>query len=241
MAPTMSKSPIGRHKAKRPMNACDAIGSVACSGVRVDLDQDNRQDRVWMCNRSGPSPRGSGTARRRRGDRCTTPTPSACGVAAHVCSAATLPTSPTSFRKPSWPRRVPPSTYDPSRGSLWVWLWGIARRHVALHFRKEQRHDRLRQAEAWLAGRNGELFADGASAPPALLESAELATLVRATLTELPADYESLLTAKYLDGDSVETIATQEQSTSTAVRSKLARARQAFRQAFEKWSVVSGQ
>lgn len=132
------------------------------------------------------------------------------------------------------------ATYDPARGSLWVWLWGIARRHVALHFRKQQRHDRLRQAEAWLAGRNGELFTDRETAPAELLESAELATLVRATLTELPADYESLLTAKYLDGESVETIATQEQSTSTAVRSKLARARQAFRQAFEKYSVVSG-
>jgi RNA polymerase sigma-70 factor (ECF subfamily) len=113
-------------------------------------------------------------------------------------------------------------TYDSSRGPLWAWLWGIARRHVALHFRKQQRRDRLHQAEVWLAGRNEELFSDRASAPAELLESAELATLVRATLTELPADYESLLTAKYLDGDSVETIATQEQSTSTAVRSKLA-------------------
>jgi RNA polymerase sigma-70 factor (ECF subfamily) len=131
-------------------------------------------------------------------------------------------------------------TYDPNRGPLWVWLWGIARRHVALHFRKQQRRDRLHQAEVWLAGRNGELFADRAAAPAELLESAELATLVRATLTELPADYESLLTAKYLDGDSVETIATQEQSTSTAVRSKLARARQAFREAFERYTAPAG-
>jgi RNA polymerase sigma-70 factor (ECF subfamily) len=123
--------------------------------------------------------------------------------------------------------------YDPARGPLWLWLWGIARRHVALHFRKQQRHDRLRQAEAWLAGRNGELLANREAAPPEVLEAAELALLVRATLTELPADYETLLTAKYLDGESIEAIASQEQSTSTAVRSKLARARQAFREAFE--------
>jgi RNA polymerase sigma-70 factor (ECF subfamily) len=66
-----------------------------------------------------------------------------------------------------------------------------------------------------------------------------LATLVRATLTELSADYESLLTAKYLDGISVEHLASQESCTSTAIRSRLARARQAFRQAFEKHSVAS--
>jgi RNA polymerase sigma-70 factor (ECF subfamily) len=121
--------------------------------------------------------------------------------------------------------------YDAGRGPLWFWLWGIARNHVALHYRKQQRHDRLRQAEAWLAARNGEWSADPAGDP---LESAELATLVRATLTELPADYGYLLTAKYLDGQPVESIADQENSTATAVRSKLARARQAFRQAFEK-------
>jgi RNA polymerase sigma-70 factor (ECF subfamily) len=129
--------------------------------------------------------------------------------------------------------------YDASRGPLWFWLWGIARNHVALHFRKQQRHDRLRQAEAWLAGRNGELLADAATTPPDLLESAELATLVRATLTELPADYEFVLTAKYLDGLAVENIASQERSTATAVRSKLARARQAFRQAFEKLTTAA--
>ena len=38
-------------------------------------------------------------------------------------------------------------TYDPDRGTLWLWLWGIARRHVAVHYRKENRHD--------LAARNG--------------------------------------------------------------------------------------
>src|SRR5438270_2532341 len=35
--------------------------------------------------------------------------------------------------------------YDAARGPLWLWLWGIARRHVALHYRKQQRHDRLRR------------------------------------------------------------------------------------------------
>ena len=64
------------------------------------------------------------------------------------------------------------------------------------------------------------------------LESAELAAAVRAALGELPADYEEILTAKYLDGDSVERIAGRERTTETAVRSKLTRARDAFRTAY---------
>ena len=66
------------------------------------------------------------------------------------------------------------------------------------------------------------------------LEAAELAFLVRATLVELPADYEQLLTAKYLDGESVYAIAVRERCTPVAIRSKLARARLAFREAYEK-------
>jgi RNA polymerase sigma-70 factor (ECF subfamily) len=123
--------------------------------------------------------------------------------------------------------------YDAARGSLWLWLWGIARRHVALHYRKEKRHNRLRAAGHWLTTRNGLVLRclEGQDrAPPELLAAAELTTLVRATLTRLPDEYESVLTAKYLDGESVETIANRERSTVTAVRSRLARARQAFRQ-----------
>jgi RNA polymerase sigma-70 factor (ECF subfamily) len=126
-------------------------------------------------------------------------------------------------------------TYDPTKGSLWLWLWGIARVQVALHFRKQQRHDRLRQSGDWLAASNRRLahwLDRGEAPPPDLLEAAELAQVVRATLAELSPDYESLLTAKYLDGESVEQIAGREHSTPTAVRSKLARAREAFRQAF---------
>ncbi|HEV3437479.1 MAG TPA: RNA polymerase sigma factor [Gemmata sp.] len=125
--------------------------------------------------------------------------------------------------------------FDAAKGSLWVWLWGIARLQVVLHYRKQKRHDRLKHAGEWLAASNGRLsrWLDGIDpTPTTLLESAELALIVRIALTELSADYESLLTAKYLDGDSIELIAGRERSTETAVRSKLARAREAFRQVF---------
>ena len=126
-------------------------------------------------------------------------------------------------------------TFDAARGSLWLWIWGIARMQVALHFRKQKRHDRLKQSGEWLTASNGRLsrWLDGTDDTPAdLLESAELALLVRTTLNELPDDYADLLTAKYLDGDSVEQIAGRDGSTGTAIRSKLARAREAFRLAF---------
>src|SRR5262245_47606558 len=129
--------------------------------------------------------------------------------------------------------------YDPDKGAVWFWLWGIARRQLALHYRKQQRQDRLRLAETWLANGNGRLqrWLDGHAEPPgSALEAGELAELVRATLANLPDDYESLLTAKYLDGKSVEGIAAGERATPVAVRSKLARARTAFRDAFSQYS-----
>jgi RNA polymerase sigma-70 factor (ECF subfamily) len=133
--------------------------------------------------------------------------------------------------------------YDPSRGSLWGWLSGIARNHVALCYRNRRRHDRLLQPDdpgrldatpvvRWLADRHEEHQKDPADA----MVSAELAAMVRATLIELPDEYGALLTAKYLDGASVEEIAGRQQRSSTAVRSQLARARRAFREALQRTS-----
>jgi RNA polymerase sigma-70 factor, ECF subfamily len=125
--------------------------------------------------------------------------------------------------------------YDSGRGPLWLWLYGIARNNVALHFRKNKQLDRLaaqeerhidgnRQFIGWLEGRE--------PAPADVLQSAELAAMVRGVLTELPIDYETVLTAKYMDGASVEQIAGTQQCSAAAVRSRLARARQAFRHVF---------
>jgi RNA polymerase sigma-70 factor, ECF subfamily len=126
--------------------------------------------------------------------------------------------------------------FDLRRGSLWMWLCGIARNNIALHFRQQKRRDRLRpgidgsaivvQIMPWLENRRDD--------PGAALESAELAELVRATLTELPPDYETLLVGKYIEEVTVEQLAAAENSTPVAIRSKLARARQAFRESFAK-------
>jgi len=126
-------------------------------------------------------------------------------------------------------------SYDSDRGSLGRWLLGIARRHVALHYRRQVRQDRVRSAAErlgadheqvvrWLENRHPD--------PPEALVSAETVVLVRAALAELSAEHQMLLTARYLDGVAVEQLAEEHRCTSTAVRSKLARARRAFREVF---------
>jgi RNA polymerase sigma-70 factor, ECF subfamily len=125
--------------------------------------------------------------------------------------------------------------YDPVRGSLGLWLAGIARKHVAIHHRQHHRQERIKEAADRLGESHQQVvrwLCDREAAPPDALATAELATLVRATLGGLPTDYEVLLTAKYLDEMSVEQIAAEHRSTTTAVRSKLARARRAFRDVF---------
>ena len=122
--------------------------------------------------------------------------------------------------------------YDPAKGALWFWLWGIARRQLALHLRKQERWQRVT-----VIASNGQLsrWLDGQDPLPAeTLEAKELSELVRETLAALPEDYADVLTAKYLDDVSVEQIASEERCTETAIRSRLARARQAFREAFDR-------
>jgi RNA polymerase sigma-70 factor (ECF subfamily) len=129
--------------------------------------------------------------------------------------------------------------YDDSRGSLWMWLSGIARIQVALYYRRQKRAARLRNVDGHLAaGREAVVrWLEGhQSDPPELLAAAELSSLVRSTLAGLPAQYETVLIARYLDGVAVEQIAEAEGTSATAVRSRLARARRAFRRAFARTS-----
>jgi RNA polymerase sigma-70 factor, ECF subfamily len=132
-------------------------------------------------------------------------------------------------------------TYDAARGSPWIWLCGIARRQVALHYRKQDQQRRVVEARNRLAvpaanGSAGNWFGQGPGAAGDVVESAELALLVRAALTELSDEHGALLTARYLEDHSVEQLADAERCSSTAIRSRLARARQAFRERFTRLS-----
>jgi RNA polymerase sigma-70 factor (ECF subfamily) len=125
--------------------------------------------------------------------------------------------------------------FDESRGTLWIWLWGIARNTIALHYRKQERHDRVKLAQNWLALENGRLqkWMDGQETSPIDdLETRELAGLVRAVLNDLPAEQSDLLIGKYLDALPVAQLARQKRCSEVALRSRLARARTEFREAF---------
>jgi RNA polymerase sigma-70 factor (ECF subfamily) len=131
-------------------------------------------------------------------------------------------------------------TFDSARGSLWGWLSGIARRQAALHFRRKQTRPEAggdvdllnapRAAGNALRGVPGGAHDVG---PAELLLTAETAQAVRRTLDGLSLEYETLLVGKYMDGLSLEDLAAAEDASVEAISSKLARARRAFREAYE--------
>ena len=129
--------------------------------------------------------------------------------------------------------------YNPARGPLGSWLGGIARNHAGTYLRNKRREGRIRrggdlcgavaeQLGQWLNGRT--------ALPEEVLASSEAAELVRITLGELSDDHRTVLMARYCDGASVQEIAGMERASVMAVRSRLARARRAFRTAFAKYS-----
>lgn len=125
-------------------------------------------------------------------------------------------------------------TYDPARGPLWPWVWGVARLQVALYLRKQARAERGEDARTWLAAGTLTAWLEGRETLPAdHAERAEAAELVRSVLRELPDDYGRLLSGKYCEGHSVAELAAQERCSAEAIRSKLARARDKFRALFD--------
>lgn len=121
------------------------------------------------------------------------------------------------------------SQFNSERGTLWSWLAGIAHHQATLAWRQVARTARLRQAAE--AGRLSWRNDDNESFDT-VLHQRELADLVRGVLTELPADYATLLIGKYLDEQSLEDLSRQSSASLDAVKSKLARARREFRATF---------
>lgn len=125
--------------------------------------------------------------------------------------------------------------FDPSRGTLWSWLVGIAHHRVSAHWRQASRHARWRHLVESGKLDVRHLF-DGQSETHAALESHETVMVVRGVLAQLSADYAAMLTAKYLDNHSLAEMAAQFGSSVDATKSKLARARQVFRAKFDSMS-----
>jgi RNA polymerase sigma-70 factor, ECF subfamily len=122
--------------------------------------------------------------------------------------------------------------FDHERGTLWSWLSGIAHHQSALYWRQVGKVSRLRelvesrapQLRRWL---------ETSEAADESWDREEMSELVRAVLAEIPEDYASLLTAKYLDDRSLDELSQELGGTVEAVKSRLARARREFRAKFE--------
>lgn len=128
----------------------------------------------------------------------------------------------------------------PPKQTLIGWLYGIARNQVALFFRRRERH--LAHFPQWVSD-NGDQLCAWLSGPPAapeeVLDRSELSELVRLALAQLWPGYADLLANKYIDSMTVEQIAAESSQSCEAVRSKLARARRAFREVFERVAAIT--
>jgi RNA polymerase sigma-70 factor, ECF subfamily len=113
--------------------------------------------------------------------------------------------------------------FDPAKGTFFNWLCGIASNAARNAVRTRRRHGARLQPLA--AGTDR--AADETEDPT------ENAERVAAALGELPDHYEAVLRSKYLGQTSVAEIAAARGESLKAVESLLARARQAFREAFE--------
>jgi RNA polymerase sigma-70 factor, ECF subfamily len=124
--------------------------------------------------------------------------------------------------------------YDPARGSVGSWLTVLSRNAIRDCVRAHRRSDDLRAAWDRIDATLAQTFAAMAERPlPAdVLERAETRDLVHMAVANLPDQYRTALTRKYVDGESLETLAGELGISVEAAKSLLARARRAFRDTF---------
>ena len=124
--------------------------------------------------------------------------------------------------------------YDPQRGSVGSWLAVLSRNVIRDHLREHRRADQLLEVWDRIDATLAQTFAAMAERPlpGEVLERAETRDLVHMAIANLPEQYRSALTRKYVDGESLETLAHDLGISVDATKSPLARARRAFRDTF---------
>jgi RNA polymerase sigma-70 factor, ECF subfamily len=116
---------------------------------------------------------------------------------------------------------------DAAQGSFRNWLYGIARKRVALYYRRRA----LARNPTSLSDSVGEAadVGDISVLPDDVLEQVEQRSVVRAAILVLPDDRRKVLLWKYVEGLSVDAIAARMGRTAKAVESLLSRAREQAR------------
>jgi len=124
--------------------------------------------------------------------------------------------------------------YDPVRGSVASWLTMLSRNVIRDQLRAHRRSDELAATWDRIDATLAQTFAAMAERPlpGEVLERTETRDLVHMAVAHLPEQYKTALTRKYVDGESLETLAKELGISVDATKSLLARARRAFRDTF---------
>ena len=124
--------------------------------------------------------------------------------------------------------------FDPARGSVGSWLTVMSRNVIRDHLRAHRRSDELQQTWERIDATLAQTFAAMAERPlpGEVLERAETRDLVHMAVAHLPEPYRTALHRKYVDGETLETLAGELGISIDATKSLLARARRAFRDTF---------
>jgi len=124
--------------------------------------------------------------------------------------------------------------YDAARGSVAGWLTMLSRNVIRDQLRAHRKSDELAATWERIDATLAQTFAAMAERPlpGEVLERAETRDLVHMAVAHLPEQYKTALTRKYVDGESLETLARELGISVDAAKSLLARARRAFRDTF---------
>lgn len=117
---------------------------------------------------------------------------------------------------------------------LVTWLFQVARSQISALYRRERKHRSLVLLEDDPAVQQEveQMAEQLAENPEAAQESQRHRELVHFLLDSLPGNYGQVLQWKYMDGYSVDEIASRLDASPTSIQSMLARARKAFRGAY---------
>jgi RNA polymerase sigma-70 factor (ECF subfamily) len=117
-----------------------------------------------------------------------------------------------------------------SEAALFTWLCAIAKRKVADHFRRQQRHPEVVSLDGNLRERLALYSTE--RLPADVVEDEETRAFVRECLSQLSDDYALVLQLKYVEGWPVKKIAETLGRSEAATESLLTRAREQFRTVF---------
>jgi len=126
------------------------------------------------------------------------------------------------------------SSFDPARGGVQAFILMRARNVARAHLRAHRRSDELAAAYSRRETTLGQIFQSLDDAPLGedLLARAETHELVHLAIAGLAHNHREVLTRKYVHGDSLHDLGGRLGLSEDAVKSLLARARRAFRDAF---------